>query len=190
MFYVYMITNSVNGKIYIGKSANPQRRWRRHLSNITTPSVSRKNILLYHAMKKHGKDNFTLEIIDQSESEMTCLQYERQWISFYQCNVSRYGKGAGYNMTDGGEGVGGFRPTAESIEKNRLANIGRKDSDETKRRKSLVRIEMNRQRYISLGIDIPEMKKLYADGASIISLTRKFHTSKKAIRHIISGMYD
>ena len=55
---VYMITNTENGKKYIGKSINDaeKRRVSYHLKG-------QGNRLLAHAVKKYGRDAFTYKIL-------------------------------------------------------------------------------------------------------------------------------
>ena len=59
--FIYKIINNVNGKLYIGLTIDPDRRWRDYLSEIDdhTRPISQ-------AMKKYGIDNFNMEIIHSS----------------------------------------------------------------------------------------------------------------------------
>lgn len=72
-FCVYKITNLVNGKIYIGiTKRNPKIRFNEHLSN--------KKELLYKAKKKYGRENFSLEIIEDNISEDVINNKEKYYI--------------------------------------------------------------------------------------------------------------
>lgn len=62
---IYKLSNLINGKSYIGLTTqNPNTRFLRHKHNakigVDTP--------LYHAMRKYGVENFTMEIIDGANS--------------------------------------------------------------------------------------------------------------------------
>ncbi len=96
IYYVYKITNKLNGKIYIGKSSekNIKERWKKHCS------LSRRQSYIQRAIQKYGKDNFTFEIIEKIELENESYDYEKDWIKFYNSN----NKENGYNLNEGGRG--------------------------------------------------------------------------------------
>lgn len=92
--YIYKITNTVNKKIYIGKTNNPSRRKKEHFLKSNINNEPKK--VLYLAMKKYGKENFLFEILEE------CLdkdweEREKYWIKFYNSLIPN-----GYNMIDGG----------------------------------------------------------------------------------------
>ena len=90
---VYLITNLINGKRYVGITSRPLRlRWNEHVSNkIKYVSVLRR------AITKYGKENFSItlleEIIDVTEKELQSKE------SFY---IDKYNTfiddGQGYNL--------------------------------------------------------------------------------------------
>ena len=55
---IYKITNIANGKFYIGKAKDVDRRWKEHLRN-----VGKKRHPLYDGILHYGVDNFKVEII-------------------------------------------------------------------------------------------------------------------------------
>jgi group I intron endonuclease len=57
--YIYKITNNINGKMYIGKTKNIEKRLKQHIN-----SSKRKKTKLYCAINKYGFNNFTIDIID------------------------------------------------------------------------------------------------------------------------------
>jgi predicted GIY-YIG superfamily endonuclease len=65
MFYIYKITNKINGKIYIGKTNDPYQRMHSHLSvarNGATNSFYQdtgKYNYIHRAITKYGEDNFS-----------------------------------------------------------------------------------------------------------------------------------
>lgn len=61
---IYKIVNSVNGKFYIGFTTQPPtKRLSQHVAKAKRGVAGR----LYAAMRKHGVDNFTIEIIEQGQ---------------------------------------------------------------------------------------------------------------------------
>ena len=57
--YVYVITNLINNKQYVGQSKNPEQRFKQHCYH------NKKNYtsLISCAIQKYGKDNFKMEIL-------------------------------------------------------------------------------------------------------------------------------
>lgn len=95
MPYIYKIINSINEKVYVGKTIrNLNVRFSEHLKDCSKKDRENK---LYRAMNKYGKDKFSINLIEEVEKEKTS-ERERYWIkelnSYYN----------GYNSTFGGEG--------------------------------------------------------------------------------------
>ena len=143
-FYIYKITNKINNKIYIGKSKNPNFRFKRHLYVANHPNTGLNQFQPIHAaIVKYGKENFSLDIIDECSSETEIFKKEIYWISYYKSNMTIY-PNTGYNLTNGGEGASGLSPSLETRYKISLANSGinngmaeRTHSIETKRNMSI-----------------------------------------------------
>jgi group I intron endonuclease len=60
--YIYKITNKVNGKVYIGKTKDPERRWREHKNESLK---AEKKYVIYLALNKYGINNFDFEVIEE-----------------------------------------------------------------------------------------------------------------------------
>ena len=94
---IYVITNEINGKQYVGLSKNCLKRWADHYSKSYTSN--KKDDLekaLYKAMRKYGRDNFSFKIIEEC-SEDKLSEREIYWIN----KLNTYYKG--YNETLGGD---------------------------------------------------------------------------------------
>lgn len=113
MGIIYKVTNRIDGKIYIG-----QRKATSEEFLESDYYGSGKYVQL--ALAKHGRSNFSREVIDEAQSKEDLDQKERYWISFYK---SRYP--GGYNIAEGGWGGD-----------NGGQNRGRKWSEETRRKTS------------------------------------------------------
>jgi group I intron endonuclease len=85
MGYIYKTTNLINGKMYIGSSKkNPKDNWSYYGSG--------RNIV--NAIKKYGKENFTKEILVESNDNIRLL--EKQYLE----NVNARYNLKYYNMTN------------------------------------------------------------------------------------------
>ena len=106
MAYIYQITNNINGKKYIGLTYldDPIERWKKHLREIKSHQDKRP---LYDAMKKHGIENFTFQVLEETDFPEEREQY---YIQLFQT----FGKG--YNATLGGDGHKTAFSTEESIQ--------------------------------------------------------------------------
>lgn len=90
--FIYITTNNVNGKQYIGKRVyDSEGRWESYLGS---------GILLTRALNRYGRENFSRQIIDTAESEEDLREKERYWISFYNATESD----SFYNIASGGDG--------------------------------------------------------------------------------------
>src|SRR5260370_1096721 len=107
--YVYIITNKINGKIYIGKANDPEVRWKKHLYTVKYGEKKYGFYYLHAAIRKHGVDSFIFGIIESCDTEEMALEREVYWIKYYQSN----NREIGYNLTDGGDGVSGRKCTDE-----------------------------------------------------------------------------
>lgn len=90
---IYKITNILNGKVYIGKSINLERRKRDHFTTCND------NMIIHQAISKYGKDNFSFEVIEECTKDKLD-EREIYWIKYYNSYL-----GEGYNATPGGEGA-------------------------------------------------------------------------------------
>jgi len=111
---VYKITNTVNGKLYVGITNE------RYLSHRFWYHANRKRssgAYLHWSIKKYGKHNFTIELVDEYPTAEEAKQREIELISLWQLNKHRYPDGIGMNLTDGGDGSYGCKHSAESIQK-------------------------------------------------------------------------
>ena len=114
MFYVYKITNLINGKIYIGKTNNVNNRWKRH-KLAAIKKYANDYSSLHRAINKYGFDYFNIEIIETFNLEEDSLLAEIKYIELYNSN----NKNIGYNLTNGGEGSTGYKHTPEIVEEIR-----------------------------------------------------------------------
>lgn len=96
-YVVYCATNTINGKIYIGKTYNFEKRKREHLLAIDD------GLPFHRALKKYGVGNFTWEIIDTAKTDKDINEKEVYWIKTLNSCIHSPSSN-GYNVTIGGEG--------------------------------------------------------------------------------------
>lgn len=98
---IYKATNIINNKIYIGQTVNDLKVRRKHHENAHLyPSCQNRSTIFTRAIAKHGKENFTWEVIDKADSLEELNQKEEYWIEYYE---SVYTSNKGYNIKFGGD---------------------------------------------------------------------------------------
>lgn len=94
MAKIYLITNQINGKQYVGQTSfSLQQRFKIHCHDALRENF--KHRPLYSAIRKYGIDNFTISLIEETDFPNEREQY---WIKKLQTYET------GYNATLGGEG--------------------------------------------------------------------------------------
>jgi type IV secretion system protein VirB1 len=121
--YAYCVTNTVNGKKYIGITINPAERWASHRRE----AASRRRYALHRAMAKYSPECFTFEVIACASSWAEAQALEQLLVVQHRTLGQT---GEGYNLTKGGEGVLGLRHSAEVRARIAAANKGRRHSPE------------------------------------------------------------
>lgn len=125
-YFIYKITNLVNGKIYIGKTSSnpPIKRWNIHLSTAKKgpdkPGQKKRFQYVHRAIRKHGRENFTFEVIAEYNTEKEMTDAEIKFIADFKSR----NRNIGYNLTDGGDGACGFKPTKAQRKRMSLAKMG------------------------------------------------------------------
>ena len=112
-----------NGKKYVGiTSRKPYERWHN--------GEGYKRQYIYRAIKKYKWHNIEHKILYTNLSKKEACNKEIELIAFYDST----NKEKGYNISKGGEGTVGIKPTEESKQKNRIAHLGKKASLETRKK--------------------------------------------------------
>lgn len=100
---VYLITNLVNGRYYVGKTiGDVKRRWSHHIYKYR----AEKRQYIYNAIRKYGPDCFDIQILSEGQDDKKLLNLEKVWITLLQSKFDAYG----YNLTNGGQGTVGLKP--------------------------------------------------------------------------------
>lgn len=111
-YYVYKITNSINGNIYIGA----------HKTSNMDDGYMGSGTLLKRAFKKHGVSVFTKEILKHFESESDMFEYESTLV-----NEEFVARVDTYNITVGGFGGDRFtyNPNKENMRLRMCQRVGK-----------------------------------------------------------------
>lgn len=126
---IYIITNTINNKVYIGKTKRDI--WKRLKMEHETDLVYNRhnNIYLQRAWNKytpiHGEQCFTFKILEACNNNITIEELnkkEKYWIAKYQSNIKEYG----YNLTPGGDGG---NPLTEETKQKMRNTIYKKNKD-------------------------------------------------------------
>lgn len=95
MAYIYIITNKINNKSYIGKTEynDPSIRWKQHCQDYKRPYY--KDRPLYRAINKYSLINFTFKILLETDTpEIDEIKLIKKYDTYKN----------GYNATLGGDG--------------------------------------------------------------------------------------
>ncbi len=130
--YIYVISNEINGKIYVGMHGGkltPQD----YLRSKFYAACKGANTHLHRAIRKHGENTFSItplmSVHGISREQLGDL--ERYFIRCLQSQAPEIG----YNMTPGGDGQAkGFSPTQATRQKIREAVTGKPKSAEARQR--------------------------------------------------------
>ena len=110
-YAIYIITNTVDAKQYVGITNDIERRWRRHRG-------ANEDQFLHRAIRKHGLDAFVFTHFADAFSADAAKAIERLLIAEHNTLAPH-----GYNLTIGGDGTFGFKHSEESKEKSRISNV-------------------------------------------------------------------
>lgn len=126
---IYIITNTINNKVYVGQTSySINDRFYFH------KQAKKGCIKLVRAFDKHGRDNFSIDLLVSCEDQMTADYLEKFWIKVYD-SISN-----GYNIRDGGNSS---KMSEESRKKMSLAKLGKKRKPHTEESKK----KMSRNNY-------------------------------------------
>ena len=187
MGYIYCITNDINGKKYIGQTAdNIEERFKEHLSSINAKRDYDRP--LYRAMRKYGIEHFHISLIEECSTESLDTQ-EEFWIQYFDTYKN------GYNATLGGQGNKGYDRQAiweYYCQCNKIAQTARHFHCDRRVVRSIIRAH---------GIYNPhgEIRSIYQlskeDGSiiqefvSIAEAARYFHKAKSGLREALITPY-
>ena len=165
MINIYIITNIINGKQYVGKTMySIEDRFEAHCCDLE--SMSNKKTAIHSAIMKYGRDNFKIELLDVvKDSEW------KYWETYYIKKYNTHYTKGGYNLTWGGDD----NPMDNEIVKHKHSQIvrsekhrnlqkslaiGRKHSEESKLKMSEIQKEVQNRPEIKNKIIMNQPKRI------------------------------
>ena len=128
---IYLITNKINEKVYIGQTVNLYKRYKSHERSEKLPDNYRRPIVA--AFKKHGFVNFEFSILEILSRDLVLLaSREQYWMDKYQS----YKRNFGYNACPAAASTLGYKQTIETRRKVSIASAKRKMSPEARAKMS------------------------------------------------------
>lgn len=121
---IYCYTNKVNGKKYIGQTVDFIKRHNSHIwQTYNEKQKCDYNVPFHNAIRKHGIENFEIEILKENLQNQDELNY---WECYYIVEFNTLVKNQkGYNLADGGSNG---NPLAGKLDEE-LAEIFKKISE-------------------------------------------------------------
>ena len=103
---IYKYTNLINGMVYIGQTKQTlEQRDYKHITQLND------NTYFHRAIKKYGRNNFLLELIEDNIPFNELNEKEKYYINYFE---SFYTTGKGYNLTQGGQWSSGTQKLTAS----------------------------------------------------------------------------
>lgn len=119
---IYGYTNLESGKMYIGQTLHPERRWKAHRYG------KYKNG--WHIDYQNNPDKYEYSVIEYDVPEDKLDEREIFWISFFDSYHN------GYNLTEGGGGIRGCNVSISTREKLSKINKGKPKTLEQRQKMS------------------------------------------------------
>lgn len=142
MYCIYLILNTITGKLYVGKTDNVDRRLKDHLKIARGGKQKYPNsyFYLHAAINKYGFDNFLIKTVAENLSdEKLAFELEKMWI--FSLKQSGYDL---YNLTDGGDGTSGHKISEEGRRKMSKAHLGKEPWNIGKTTPLVVRVKQSK----------------------------------------------
>jgi group I intron endonuclease len=134
---IYKITNSANGKIYVGSASDTSRRIIYHQNMLRKGKHTNRH--LQRAFKKYGEEYFSFDVIEYVDDPQHLRCREQFWMDALRVCERDYG----YNIVPDSQHKM-MSPETRELLKNRPARKGWKHTEELKKRLSAIAKERHR----------------------------------------------
>lgn len=130
--YIYLFENKINNKKYVGQTYNIKSRYASH--KYYTTHTPKPTDYFHIALNKYGIDNFRFSILFKINSNNIVhlnIILDNMEIFFIR-KYKTTDRSLGYNLTEGGKGMRGYKVSEEIKLKYSISRRGRKHSETTK----------------------------------------------------------
>lgn len=182
---IYRATNIVNGHMYIGQTKTAlAKRWSKHCSD----ARSGAGWVLAAAIRKHGKESFVLDVVEECPCKEALNEAEIAWIAKLHPT---------YNSCGGGGGLGS--PSQEVRAKISSSSRGRTHSEQARKNMSIAQLarhkamsseKREKHRLSMLGNTYTKYKKPASQEARAILAERNRARRMHPIRTDLLALYD
>lgn len=124
-YCVYIHTNKINGKIYIGITNNIERRWRNN--GIEYKPKKDNTRPFWNAICKYGWENFNHEIVNKNLTFEDACELERYYIKLSGATNNN----VGYNVAKGGNGGLIYKEHPKGMKGKKHTDNSKKQTSET-----------------------------------------------------------
>lgn len=185
-YYIYIIQNKINNKIYVGQTNKPELRWKQHQRDSKNPHTNSYYMMIGRALVKYGVDNFEFSVIEEFDALQEANKAEEFWIQY----LNTQDVNIGYNIKSGGDNH--KQPESSKIKigkANSIALKGRLLSKEHKESISqgLLKAYRNKPRKCKITLDQAlEIRELYEAGSTQVDISKKFDIDQSHVSRIIN----
>lgn len=209
---IYQIRNITNNHLYIGSTKNFEVRWKRHKSALKN-NKNQPNKYIQYAWTLYGEKSFVFEIIEViKDITKKSLKKKEQYhanllnpkynireivesnLGFRQTEetkkkISKANKGKTWEEIHGIEKSVEMKKNLASRNHFNSPMLGKHHSEKTKEKQSLKKIgKPSKKRKLS-DQQVLEIRELYKNGETYISLGKKYDISFVGIKRIIKREY-
>lgn len=198
---IYLITNKINGHMYVGQSIDIQKRFNEHKNGMDSKQKRGGDYysLIDTAIIKYGKENFLYQIITELPLNQKLLNiHEKYWIEFYNTFKDKNH----YNQTEGGNGVGFGKnhPNYLGLNEQEICEYYKNNIISIAKLAELYGCSATAMNHILKRNNVilhnkslfskykkyePSICKEYQDGFTVKQLSEKYHCNTKTITNIL-----
>lgn len=183
-FYIYVIQHMPSLRVYVGQTnkQKPHIRWLEHKWD-TNKILRGKNVkyplYIHKSIAKYGIDQFTFQVIEETNTQERVDELEAEWIEFFRSNI----RGYGFNIAPGGKNIG-FKKTFFNQGSNQPKERKKSNRRPTEEEKAHLG-KIHKPENVTEDI-VREIRKRYHD-EKIEYLMNEFQLTKPTVRAIGNG---